>query len=92
MEAIAKYTDGFMVDISIEAVGVQATANQSIKSLKVGGTSIWVGMSQKEMEINMHDIVCSARRVLGSFNYTHEEFGEVVDIMGSGKMDAQKLI
>jgi threonine dehydrogenase-like Zn-dependent dehydrogenase len=40
----------------------------------------------------MHDIVCSARRVLGSFNYTHEEFGEVVDIMCSGKMDAQKLI
>jgi 2-desacetyl-2-hydroxyethyl bacteriochlorophyllide A dehydrogenase len=91
-EAIAQYTEGVMVDISIEAVGVQATANQSIKALKVGGTSIWVGMSQKEMEINMHDIVCSARRVLGTFNYTHEEFGEVVAIMGSGKMAAQKLI
>lgn len=91
-EAIAGYTDGLMADISIEAVGVQATANQSIKLLKVGGTSIWVGMSQKEMEINMQDIVCSARKVWGSFNYTHEEFGEVVDIIGSGKMDAQKLI
>jgi 2-desacetyl-2-hydroxyethyl bacteriochlorophyllide A dehydrogenase len=92
LEAIAKQTDGLMVDISIEAVGVEATANQSIKALKVGGTSIWVGMSQKEMEINMHDIVCSARRVLGTFNYTHEEFGEVVGIMGSEKMAAQKLI
>lgn len=91
-EAIAHYTDGLMVDISIEAVGVQATANQAIKLLKVGGTSIWVGMSQKEMEINMQDIVCSARKVWGTFNYTHKEFGEVVAIMGSGKMAAQKLI
>lgn len=92
MKAIEKYTDNIMVDVSIEAVGVQATANQSIKALRVGGTTIWVGMSQKEMEINMQDIVCSARMVLGSFNYTHEEFGEVVDIIGSGKLDTQKLI
>ena len=92
LEAIAKYTDDLMVDVSIEAVGVEATANQSIKALKIGGTSIWVGMSQKEMEINMQDIVCSARSVLGSFNYTHEEFGEVVDIIGSDRMECSKLI
>lgn len=92
MEVIAKYTDGRMIDTSIEAVGVQATANQSIKCLKIGGQAIWVGMSQKEMEINMQDIVCSARRVIGTFNYTHEEFGEVVDLIGSGRMNAAKLI
>lgn len=92
MEAISSYTDGKMIDTSIEAVGVQATANQSIKCLKIGGQAMWVGMSQKEMEINMQDIVCSARGVIGSFNYTHEEFGEVVDLLGSGKMNAKKLI
>lgn len=92
MDAIGKYTDGGMIDISVEAVGVEATANQSIKALKIGGTSLWVGMSQKEMQINMQDIVCSARAVLGSFNYTHKEFGEVLEIMGSGKIDTEKLI
>lgn len=92
MEAAARITEGEMIDISIEAVGVQATANQSVKVLTVGGTSVWVGMSQKEMEINMQDIVCSARSVLGSFNYTHQEFGEVVELLGSGKMEAGKLI
>lgn len=92
LEAIASLTDGAMVDISIEAVGVQATANQSIKSLKMAGTAIWVGMSQKEMQINMQDIVVSARSVLGTFNYTHKEFGEVVAILGSGKLDTEKMI
>lgn len=92
MQAISDLTNGEMIGTSFEAVGVEATANQSIKSLMLGGESIWVGMSQKEMEINMQDIVCSARKVVGSFNYTHKEFGEVVDLMGSGKMALQLLI
>ena len=53
---------------------------------------MWVGMSQKEMTINMQDIVCSARRVLGSFNYTHKEFGQVAEIVTSGKLATDKLI
>lgn len=92
MEEIKRITDGEMVDLSIEAVGVESTANQSIKSLAVGGTAVWVGMSQKEMTINMQDIVCSARSVLGSFNYTHEEFGEVVDLLGKKKLNSSLLI
>lgn len=92
MKAIEMVTEGKMIDISIEAVGIEPTANQSIKCLKIGGQAIWVGMSQKEMKINMQDIVCSARRVIGSFNYTHIEFGEVVELIGSGKMNAAKLI
>lgn len=92
MEEVSRMTEQEMIDVSIEAVGVQATANQSIKVLTIGGKSIWVGMSQKEMEINMQDIVCSARSVLGSFNYTHKEFGEVVELLGSGRMDSEKLI
>lgn len=92
MEKISKLTNGEMIDISIECVGVQPSANQSLKCLKAGGTAIWVGMSQKEMTINMQDIVCSARRVLGSFNYTHEEFGQAAELVTSGKVAADKLI
>ena len=92
LEAIRTLTGGSMVDLSIEAVGVPATANQSIKALKVGGTTVWVGMSQREMTIDMQDIVCSARSVLGSFNYTHQDFGEVVQLLGSGRMESGRLI
>jgi len=91
-ERIRVLTDKKMIDISFEAVGLQRTANQSIKCLNNGGKAIWVGMSQREMEINMQDIVCFARQVIGSFNYTHEEFGEVVELIGSGAVAAEKLI
>ncbi len=92
LEAISRHTDGRMVDWSIEAVGVEPTANQSIKALKIAGTTIWVGMSQREMTINMQDIVCSARNVMGSFNYTHVEFGEVVDILAEGSLETGALL
>lgn len=92
MKEISKLTNGDMIDISIEAVGVEASANQSIKVLTPGGKSVWVGMSQKEMQINMQDIVCQARSVVGSFNYTHEEFGQAVQLLGSGKLCPDKLI
>ena len=49
-------------------------------------------MHQKEMTLNMQDVVCSARNILGSFNYTHAEFGEVVELLGTGKLDADKMI
>lgn len=92
MERISEITDGSMIDVSFEAVGVEATANQSIKCLAIGAKAVWVGMSQKEMTINMQDVVCSARTVIGSFNYTHEEFGEVVELLGTGKLNWQLLI
>lgn len=92
LDAVHRLTDGEMIQVSFEAVGVQASANQSIQCLKVGGRAVWVGMSQKEMQINMQDVVCFAREILGSFNYTHEEFGEVVELLGSGKMASSELI
>lgn len=92
LQKASEITGGTMMDVSIEAVGVQATANQSIKCLIPGGESIWLGMSEKEMTINMQDIVTAARSVLGSFNYTHEEFGEVVALVGEGKLDLSRLI
>lgn len=92
LEEISRITNGGMLDVTFEAVGVEATANQSIKSLRIGGMAVWAGMSQKEMTINMQDIVCSAREVRGTFNYTHEEFGQVVKIVGSGKVDTEKIV
>lgn len=92
LESVEACTDGDMMDISVEAVGVQASANESIQCLKAGGTSIWVGMSQKEMTINMQDIVCHARTVIGSFNYTQQEFEAVARMITGRQLAADRLV
>ncbi len=92
MKTVNSITEGEMVDVSFEAVGIQATANQAIKCLKSFGKAVWVGLSQNQIEINMQDVVASARSVLGSYIYTHSEFGEMVEILSRGELNTKQLI
>ncbi len=92
LTGVARFTGGNMVDVSIEAVGIAATVNQAIKSLKRMGICLWVGNSAREIEINMQEVVTRALKIFGTYIYTHGEFGEVIDILGTGRLMAGKLI
>ena len=92
LEEVTRLTGGSMVDVSIEAVGIAATVNQAIKSLKKMGVCLWVGNSAKEIEVNMQEIVTRALKIVGTYIYTHREFGEVIDIMGTGRLRSERLI
>ena len=92
LELVKIFTDENMIDVSFEAVGITAAANQSLQVLRKMGTSIWVGNSAREIEINMQDIVTSALKICGTYIYTHKEFGEVVEIMGTGNLRVDNLI
>jgi len=92
LEAVTRFTGGTMVDVSIEAVGIAATVDQAIKSLKRMGVCIWVGNSARAIEVNMQEIVTKALKIAGTYIYTHREFGEVIDIMGTGRLMAERLI
>lgn len=92
IEAVRKYTGGRMMDISIEAVGIEPTANLAICALKPAATAVWVGLSQRKITIDMQEVVNAARRIYGTYIYTFEEFGEVVDILCSGKLATDALL
>lgn len=89
---VAKLTDGALFDVSIEAVGVSAAANQSIQALRKNGLSIWTGVSQHEITLDMHEVVTCQRTIAGSMNYTQEEFRETVRLLESGRLDTDGLI
>lgn len=87
LQRISELTGGRMLDATIEAVGVEATVNQSINALRPGGVSVWAGVSQQQMTINMHDVVCKDRVIIGSMNYSHQDFGETLKLLAEGKVD-----
>jgi len=89
---VSELTGGRMLDATIEAVGVEATANQSIRALRPGGVSVWVGVSQQEMTINMHDVVCKDRILIGSMNYSHQDFGETLKLLAIGGVESPERI
>lgn len=87
VEAVERITNGELIDVSIEAVGINPTVKQALSVLKLGGTSLWIGMSAKDITINMQDIVTKEYKILGSFNYTHKEFGEAIDFIVENNID-----
>ncbi|MCL1883759.1 MAG: alcohol dehydrogenase catalytic domain-containing protein [Defluviitaleaceae bacterium] len=83
---------GKKADITIEAVGIAQTARQSLAALEPGGTSIWIGNNHKDVNINMQEIVTRELNVMGSYIYTHDEFGECIDAIVKSGFDMNVFI
>ncbi len=92
VETIKKYNSDRLVDVVFEAVGVEATANQSIDCVKPYGEIVWIGNSQKEIKINMQSIVTESKTVKGTYIYTQEDFGKVHNILMSGVINTKSFI
>jgi 2-desacetyl-2-hydroxyethyl bacteriochlorophyllide A dehydrogenase len=90
VESVATGPGG--IDISIEAVGITATVQQALSVLKTHGTCIWIGNSQKMIEINMQEVVTRELKITGTYIYTHAEFGEAIELLTQGKINLNLLI
>jgi L-iditol 2-dehydrogenase len=91
-EVIKKATGGLGADIAFEAVGATPTVQQAMSSLKIGGTAVWIGNSAKMINVNMQEIVTRELKVIGTFLYTFKEFGEVVELLNSGRLSVEPMI
>lgn len=92
VQEIKNAFDGELADVSIEAVGVKPTVEQALSALKEQGTCVWIGNSAKMVEINMQDVVTRELKIFGSYIYTHEEFGEVIEFIQKNKLDLSQVI
>lgn len=64
--------------VVIEAVGIEKTVQQSIQWAARGGKVVIVGLSQRMMNLDMHEIVNKEVRMEGSFLYDRREFEEIL--------------
>jgi 2-desacetyl-2-hydroxyethyl bacteriochlorophyllide A dehydrogenase len=80
------------IDVSFEAVGISATVQHALLSLANRGVCVWVGNSEKTVSLDMQDVVTRAKKIVGSYCYTHSEFGEALDLMSAGKIDLGPLM
>jgi 2-desacetyl-2-hydroxyethyl bacteriochlorophyllide A dehydrogenase len=89
---VLERTGGRGADIAFEAVGMTPTVQQAMACLKPGGTCIWVGNSQKEIQVDMQASVTRELSVRGSYIYTHEEFGDALKVLVEKKIDVGPII
>lgn len=92
IKSIQQITDNNMVDYSLEAVGVSASASQSVMVLKNCGTAVWIGNAQKMIEINMQEIVTSEINIKGTYIYTDSDFKQALQLIEQRQVNLDPLI
>ena len=91
-QVVDEFTNGSGVDLAFEAVGLSATAQQSLEVTRNKGTVIWIGNNQRMIEIDMQAIVTRELSVIGSYGMTDEEFQRSLRLLADGRIPTDRLI
>lgn len=92
LEQVKTITGGKLCDFSFEAVGIASTAANSLASLRIGGTAVWVGNAQKMVEVNMQQIVTTELTVKGNYIYDFSGFSESLKLLATQGIDPSVLM
>lgn len=91
-EKLGEYNCLNTVDITIEAVGVTSTAQQTVDYVRNKGTVIWVGNSAQMITINMQSIVTREITIKGTYVYNEQDFLESIQLLAAKSIDVKQLI
>lgn len=78
LQTIREQTGGFGVDTSFEAVGIAQTTRLANSLAKTAGEIVWIGNSQKVIEVDMQEIVVLAKTIRGIYCYSDDDFRSAI--------------
>lgn len=79
-------------DIVIEAVGVEATLAQAVALAARGGRVAVVGMAQRHIAVDMHQLIGKEVDIVTSFNYDRRQFEDVLASLPALKSGLDEII
>lgn len=68
-------------DVIVDAVGSAETRAQSVQYQRPGGVAIWLGLAEPAAGFDAQALVRAENRVIGSFAYSDDEFGQAADLL-----------
>jgi threonine dehydrogenase-like Zn-dependent dehydrogenase len=83
------FYEGAMVDVVIEAAGVDATISQSFEMVRSGGTIVFVGLPESATPIDITKIVHKQPRIVGSLG---GDFAASLDLLAAGRVTTGDLV
>ena len=88
---VASLTDGEGADIAFEAVGITATLNTAIDSVRTGGSVVMVGNIAQKVDFPLQKCVTRQIDLQGSCA-SSGEYDVCLDMIGHGMVDANSII
>jgi alcohol dehydrogenase, propanol-preferring len=81
------------VDRSFEFVGLAETVDQAVKCLRPGGRATIVGLGPSAIStVPIARFVAQETELVGSFGSTHQDLGELFDLVEQGRLDLSRSV
>jgi 2-desacetyl-2-hydroxyethyl bacteriochlorophyllide A dehydrogenase len=92
LEQCMEITNQHGFDVTIEAVGLPDTFQNCIDAAAFGANVVLIGVGKKNLDFNFTLLQKKELNVFGSRNALQKDFLELIDLVGSGKVDLQKIV
>jgi len=91
VESILDATQGRGLDVAYEAVGEEATVQDSMAATRAGGDVVMVGNLVKMGVIHLQGLVTREQRLIGCYTGS-PQFGPALDQLAAGRVDLSPLL
>src|SRR4030067_377747 len=93
IEKLTEMTGGMGVDLAVEFVGLKETIEQAVRSVRVGGRIVVVGLGPETVYLPPPTtFVRTEVSFLGSYGSTTLEIQNVIDVVAGGNLDLSESI
>ena len=91
-DAVAKATDGYGFDVTVEAVGLPSTFQNCIDACAFGGRVVLIGVGKKNLDFNFTMIQKKELNIYGSRNALKADFLDTLDRASRKEIDLAAFI
>lgn len=93
MKKIEDITDGRMVDIAFDAVGIQPTLRACVESLDINGKAVSIGLSPQNIDAGTFlGFNLKKKQLLGHLGYKRQDIARLADMLSYGRLDLTESI
>jgi (R,R)-butanediol dehydrogenase / meso-butanediol dehydrogenase / diacetyl reductase len=80
------------VDVALDCVARPETLEAAINAVPTRGVVMVIGIWEDHIPLPVSTVVWRETRVCGSYGYTHSDFADVAEFLGSGEVDVSPVI
>ncbi|MFE7132169.1 zinc-binding dehydrogenase [Streptomyces sp. NPDC057638] len=92
-DQVAALTGGKLLTTAFDAVGLNATVTQALRSVSVGGQTVVVGLSDQEATVGTTTAFgFSRKRLLGHLGYQESDIATLAALVSLGRVDLSRSI
>ncbi len=93
MKKIEEVTNGRMIDVAFDAVGIQATVRAAVESLDVNGKVVTLGLSDQDIDAGPFlDFNLQRKQVRGHLGYQGQDIAILAEMLSFGRLDLSESI